>query len=116
MVPWAPSAGARTGFSNDKAAEARVLEASVRGSEPDQKQGGGAAYDRVLKNWNTDMLGFWILALLLVVLIASVPAYPYSREWGYWPAGILLAILIFWFLLIYFGTVAFWWPWAPVAV
>lgn len=61
------------------------------------------------------MFGFWILLLLLVLLIAALPTYPYSRDWGYWPGGILLAFLILWLVLIYFGMVAFWWPWAPVA-
>lgn len=59
------------------------------------------------------MLGFWILLFLLALLIAVLPTYPYSRGWGYWPGGILLALLILWLLLIYFGTIAFWWPWAP---
>jgi Protein of unknown function (DUF3309) len=46
----------------------------------------------------------WTLLLLLVILsIAfSVPAWPYSRGWGYFPSGglgvLLLALVLFMFL------------------
>lgn len=61
------------------------------------------------------MWGFWILVILLLVLIAALPTYPYSREWGYGPSGILVALVILWLVVIWLGAVAFWWPWAPVA-
>jgi uncharacterized membrane protein len=38
-----------------------------------------------------------LIAVLVVVLLGSVPAWPYSRTWGYGPSGVvgaLLAILI----------------------
>jgi len=38
-----------------------------------------------------------LLILLIVVLIGAVPAWPYSRGWGYYPSGgvgLLLLILI----------------------
>ena len=38
-----------------------------------------------------------LLILLVVVLIGAVPAWPYSRGWGYYPSGgvgLLLLILI----------------------
>jgi flagellin-like protein len=38
-----------------------------------------------------------LIAVLVVVLLGSVPAWPHSRTWGYGPSGIvgaLLAILI----------------------
>lgn len=62
------------------------------------------------------MFGFWILVVLIVLVVASVPSYPYSREWGIGPVGILLALLIIWLVLIYAGTVAFNWPWVTPAV
>lgn len=47
---------------------------------------------------------FWILLIvLIVVLLGSAPAWPYSRAWGYGPsggAGVILAILL---LLLLFG-------------
>ncbi len=38
-----------------------------------------------------------LIAILVVVLLGSVPAWPYSRSWGYGPSsivGALLAILL----------------------
>jgi hypothetical protein len=44
-----------------------------------------------------------LLFLILVLAIAfSVPAWPYSRSWGYYPSGglglVLLVVLLFVFL------------------
>jgi hypothetical protein len=38
-----------------------------------------------------------LLILLIVILVGAVPAWPYSRSWGYYPSGgvgLLLLILI----------------------
>jgi hypothetical protein len=38
-----------------------------------------------------------LLILLVVLLIGAIPAWPYSRGWGYYPTGgvgLLLLILI----------------------
>jgi len=35
-----------------------------------------------------------ILLLLLVLLISTLPVYPYSRGWGYYPSGIIAAIVV----------------------
>ena len=47
-------------------------------------------------------MGLILLIILLVLLIGSVPAWPYSRGWGYYPSGgigtILLILLILWLL------------------
>jgi hypothetical protein len=43
-----------------------------------------------------------LLILLLILLIGSVPAWGYSRGWGYYPSGtvgIILIILIIMMLL-----------------
>lgn len=39
-------------------------------------------------------MGLVLLIVLLVLLFGSVPAYPYSRGWGYQPMGILGFLLI----------------------
>jgi Protein of unknown function (DUF3309) len=43
-----------------------------------------------------------LLIILLVLLFASAPAWPYSRGWGYYPSGgigtILLILLLLWLL------------------
>jgi hypothetical protein len=35
-----------------------------------------------------------LLLILLLLLIAALPVYPYSRSWGFYPSGILTAVLI----------------------
>ncbi len=47
-----------------------------------------------------------LLAILVVVLIlalaGSVPAWPYSRQWGYYPSGgvgLVLLVLLILFLM-----------------
>lgn len=43
-----------------------------------------------------------LLIVLLALLFGSVPAWPYSRGWGYYPSGgvgvVLLVIVILWLL------------------
>ena len=42
-----------------------------------------------------------LLVLLILVLIGSVPAWPYSRGWGYYPSGGLgLVVLVLVILLL----------------
>lgn len=43
-----------------------------------------------------------LIIILLVLMFAAFPTYPYSRSWGYYPAGglgtILLIVVILWLL------------------
>ena len=42
-------------------------------------------------------MGLILLIILVVLLVGSIPAWPYSRGWGYYPTGgvgLLLLILI----------------------
>lgn len=41
-----------------------------------------------------------IVILLLVLLLGTGPWYPYSRNWGYGPSGLLGVLLLV--LIIYF--------------
>jgi len=43
-----------------------------------------------------------LLILLILLLVGALPAWPYSRSWGYYPSGGLGLILIV--LLILFLT------------
>jgi hypothetical protein len=48
------------------------------------------------------MLGTIILILLILMLVGAFPAWPHSRNWGYYPSGgvgLLLVILIVLLLL-----------------
>ena len=40
------------------------------------------------------MLGTILLVLLILLLIGAVPAWPYSRSWGYAPSGLLTILVI----------------------
>lgn len=40
------------------------------------------------------MLGTILLILLILALIGAIPAWPYSRGWGYAPSGITVLLLI----------------------
>ena len=39
-------------------------------------------------------LSIILLIVLIIVLIGAVPAWPYSRSWGYGPSGIVGAIVL----------------------
>ena len=40
------------------------------------------------------MLGFWLAAILFVLLLATIPVYPYNRTWGYLPVLLVLGRLL----------------------
>lgn len=45
-----------------------------------------------------------LLLIVLILLIGAVPAWPYSRGWGYYPSGGLGLVLII-VLVLYFMRV-----------
>ena len=51
------------------------------------------------------MLGTVLLIVLVLMLIGSLPTYPYSRKWGYGPSGILGVILVVLFILLLMGAI-----------
>ncbi|HKD69510.1 MAG TPA: DUF3309 family protein [Candidatus Binataceae bacterium] len=51
------------------------------------------------------MLGTVLLIILILALIGSVPVYPYSAGWGYFPSGIIGTVLIVWLILVLIGRV-----------
>lgn len=46
-----------------------------------------------------------LLILLVLLLIGSAPAWPYSRGWGYYPTGVLGTILVIFLVLLLLGQV-----------
>ena len=57
------------------------------------------------------MIGFWVLAFFALVILIAVPWWPFSRRWGYLPAGVAGAALLLWFAMIWFGIILFTPPW-----
>ncbi len=41
-----------------------------------------------------------LIIILILILIGAVPTWPYSRGWGYGPAGIVGLILIVLLILV----------------
>lgn len=61
------------------------------------------------------MIGFLLVIILAIALFATLPAFQYSRNWGYYPSGIIGLILLALICLMWFKLIAFSWPWgAPV--
>lgn len=48
-----------------------------------------------------------LLVLLIVLLFTGLPAWPYSRSWGYGPSGLLGLIVLVLLVLLLFQVV----PW-----
>jgi hypothetical protein len=48
-------------------------------------------------------IGTILLILLVLVLIGAIPAWPYSRGWGYGPSGIVGLIVIVLLILLFTG-------------
>jgi hypothetical protein len=40
------------------------------------------------------MLGTILLVILILLLLGALPAWPYSRNWGYYPSGGLTLVLL----------------------
>ena len=51
------------------------------------------------------MLGTILLVLLVLLLLGAIPAWPYSRGWGYGPSGTLGAVLLVVLVLVLMGRV-----------
>ncbi|WEX09726.1 DUF3309 domain-containing protein [Chelativorans sp. AA-79] len=50
-------------------------------------------------------LGTILIIILILILIGAIPAWPYSRGWGYGPSGILGIILIVVLILALMGRI-----------
>jgi hypothetical protein len=48
-------------------------------------------------------LGTILLIVLVLVLIGAIPAWPYSRSWGYGPSGIIGLIVVVLLILLLMG-------------
>ena len=52
-----------------------------------------------------DMLGTILIVILILLLIGSFPAWPYSRGWGYGPTGGLGLIVVIVVILVLLGRI-----------
>ena len=50
------------------------------------------------------MLGTVLLIVLILFLLGGLPHWPYSRNWGYGPSGLIGTILVIYLVLILLGA------------
>jgi hypothetical protein len=50
-------------------------------------------------------LGTILLIVLVLLLIGAIPSWPHSREWGYFPSGILGVLLVILIVLLILGRI-----------
>jgi hypothetical protein len=46
-----------------------------------------------------------LIILLVLLLLGAVPAYPWSRDWGYGPSGLLGVLLVILLVLFLVGRI-----------
>ena len=50
-------------------------------------------------------LGTLLLIIFVLLLIGAIPAWPYSRNWGYGPSGGLGLVLVIVLVLVLIGKI-----------
>lgn len=51
------------------------------------------------------ILGTLLLIVLVLILVGSLPVYPYSRKWGYAPGGVLGLLLVIMLVMVLMGRI-----------
>lgn len=59
-------------------------------------------------------MGTILLIVLILILLGSVPSYPYSRNWGYGPSGLVSLLLIILLIMLFMNVIP--WGWSPTTV
>jgi hypothetical protein len=44
-----------------------------------------------------------VVVLLILMLVGSVPAWPYSRNWGFYPSSIVGVVLVIMIIMLMLG-------------
>ena len=50
-------------------------------------------------------MGTILLIILFILLLGSIPVYPYNRGWGYYPSGGLGLVLLIVVILLLLGRI-----------
>jgi hypothetical protein len=59
---------------------------------------------RIPPDRRTVMIGWILLIILVLLVLGAIPAWPYSRDWGYYPSGVLGILLLVLLVLILLGV------------
>ncbi|MBE1161510.1 DUF3309 family protein [Dyella acidiphila] len=51
------------------------------------------------------MLSTVLLIILILLLLGALPAWPYSRGWGYYPSGGLGLVVVILIILLLLGRI-----------
>jgi hypothetical protein len=46
-----------------------------------------------------------LIIVLVLILIGAIPSWPYSRNWGYGPSGIVGVLLVVLLVLVLMGRI-----------
>lgn len=46
-----------------------------------------------------------LIIILVLILIGAIPSWPYSRNWGYGPSGIVGVLLVVLLILVLMGRI-----------
>jgi hypothetical protein len=55
--------------------------------------------------WGNGKMITILIVILIVLLIGALPTWPYSSGWGYYPGGLLGAILVIVIILALLGRI-----------
>jgi uncharacterized protein DUF3309 len=50
-------------------------------------------------------MGLILLIILILLLLGAIPTWPYSREWGYGPSGLVGVVVAILLILLLFDVV-----------
>ncbi len=50
-------------------------------------------------------VGTILLIILILMLLGVIPTWPHSREWGYFPSGILGTVVLILLILLLMGRI-----------
>jgi hypothetical protein len=65
----------------------------------------GAVFALILICGGEAAMSTILLIVLILLLLGALPAWPYSRDWGYYPTGGLGLLVIVLLVLIFMGRV-----------
>lgn len=51
------------------------------------------------------MISTVLLIILILILLGALPAWPYSRGWGYGPSGLTFVLLVILVILLATGRI-----------
>jgi hypothetical protein len=56
-------------------------------------------------------VGLILLIIVILLLLGAAPSWPYSRNWGYGPSGVLGLVLVILLVLLLLNVIP--WGWSP---